>query len=269
MKDHHPLPQAGHLDNTQGGEAEARLLEARIKTLEQHGKEAMSPHDIRNGYTPEGVVRLLRGQIAYLRDNSPEAIHQKANIATGHNLERARLEKKGHAQTLPMSGQADKWSSLEEIGLHLEHFVRIQAKAQAEKAKTWQDGLGRSWPLYLLRDELLRLEALYQEKKNETPKPKNTGPAMETETQNTPPGGDSGAVVLFEQTSEIRAAIATLKSEQRETRKLYKKAIATLDQALASIYNDYDDKQLRLFDETPNLPEEVEKLIAHPTVLGN
>ena len=92
---------------------------------------------------------------------------------------------------------------------------------------------------------------------------------MQDEDKTNPQGGETtGAAILFEQTSEIRAAIATLKSEQRETRKLYKKAIATLDQALAGIYNDYDDKQLRLFDETPNLPEEVEKLLAHPTVLG-
>lgn len=263
MKSHHPLPQAGHLDNPQGGESEARLLEARIKTLEELGEGAMSPHDLKNGYTPAGIIRLLRGQIDFLRDNSPETIHAKANLATGHNLERRRLEKKGLTTYLPISGQATNRSSLEEIRLHLDHFVRIQAKAQAENATSWQDGLGRSWALYLLRDELLRLEALYQDKT------KNTGPPMEDQEKTNPQGGETtGAAILFEQTSEIRAAISTLKSEQRETRKLYKKAIATLDQALASIYNDYDDKQLRLFDETPSLPDEVEKLLDHPTVLG-
>ena len=263
MKSHHPLPQAGHIDTPGGGESEALLLKARIRTLEENGEAAMSPHDLQNGYSPAGIIRLLRGQIDFLRDTSEETMHAKANLATGHNLERARLERKGLTTYLPMSGQATDRSSLEEIKLHLDHFVRIQAKAQVEKANTWTDGLGRSWALYLLRDELLRLEALYQDKT------KNTGPPMQDEDKTNPQGGETtGAAILFEQTSEIRAAIATLKSEQRETRKLYKKAIATLDQSLAGIYNDYDDKQMRLFDETPNLPEEVEKLLAHPTVLG-
>ena len=75
--------KAGHLDTPGGGESEATLLEARIKTLEENGKEAMSPHDWQNGYSPAGLIRLLRGQIDFLRDNSPETLHAKANLATG------------------------------------------------------------------------------------------------------------------------------------------------------------------------------------------
>ena len=269
MKDHHPLPQACHLDNP-GGEAEALLLEARIKTLEQNGSEAMSPHDLKNGYTPAGIIRLLRGQIDFLRDNTPDAIHAKANLASGHNLERARLEKKGLELHLPESRKATPQASVEEIRLHLKHYAAINAKTQADKAKRWQDGLGRSWPLYMLRDEILRLENLLSKKEAEQAqannKQKNEEPAMERNDENPPGGEDNGAARLFEQTSEIRAAISTLKSEQRETRKKYKKAIATLDQALEGIYHEYEDKQLLLFSDTPNLPEDVEALLAHPSI---
>ena len=46
-------------------------------------------------------------------------------------------------------------------------------------------------------------------------------------------GGGDGAAKLFEQTSDIRRAMDFLRSEQRETRKRYKKALTTLEQGLA------------------------------------
>ena len=76
-----------------------------------------------------------------------------------------------------------------------------------------------------------------------------------------------GAAKLFEQTSDIRRAQAQLKSEQRETRKRYKKALAVLDSALTCIYDGFEDKQLKLFDEEPELPEEVTALIDHPSLM--
>ena len=79
-------------------------------------------------------------------------------------------------------------------------------------------------------------------------KPKQTGKTMTDEEKKEE--GD-GAAKLFEQTSDIRRAQAQLKSEQRETRKRYKKALAVLDSALTSIYDGFEDKQLKLFDEEP------------------
>ena len=58
-----PPPQALHLDNDPPGESDLMLLHSRMMTLKRHGVEAMSPHDIRNGYTPRDIIRLLLGQI--------------------------------------------------------------------------------------------------------------------------------------------------------------------------------------------------------------
>ncbi len=70
LKDHSqkaPPPSACHLDNPQGGAGEIQLLEARVKTLEQDGLEAMSSHDLRHGYTVQEVIGILQRQIKHLR----------------------------------------------------------------------------------------------------------------------------------------------------------------------------------------------------------
>tara|TARA_R110002167_G_scaffold162975_1_gene359630 strand:- start:811 stop:1065 length:255 start_codon:yes stop_codon:yes gene_type:complete len=77
-----PLPQASHLDDP-FGEASAQLLEARIRTLEDHGKDAMSPMDIKNGYSPFDIMRFLDAQIAFIRDNSPNMIKIKKTKGGG------------------------------------------------------------------------------------------------------------------------------------------------------------------------------------------
>ena len=77
----------------------------------------------------------------------------------------------------------------------------------------------------------------------------------------------SGAAKLFEQTSSIRSAIQTLESEQRETRKRYKKALKTLREGLDNIYFAYEDKQMLLFEEEPSLSPEVAELITHPSLM--
>lgn len=92
------------------------------------------------------------------------------------------------------------------------------------------------------------------------------------ETENNPQGGvppeeGSGAAQLFEQTSSIRSAIQTLESEQRETRKRYKKALKTLREGLDNIYFSYEDKQMLLFEEKPELSPEVAELILHPSLM--
>lgn len=258
-------PQACYLDNAAGGEGEALLLEARIKTLRQNGEKAMSPADLKNGYSPSSIIRLLEGQVLYLRDNSPETLHAKANLATGHNLERSRLQKKGFEIQLPRTGQADQFSSIEETSLHLEYFKKIKATLPT-LAKTWLDGLGRSWPLFMLRDEISRLEILLNLKiKDQNENQKKEGLPMEHK-KNNDPGEANSAALLFEQTNDIRQAINTLKSEQRETRKAYKKAIATLELALEEIYQGFEDKQMLLFNEMPALAEEVKRLIEHPSI---
>lgn len=57
------IPQAMFLDNPEGGNLEIRLLYARIETLKKDGEAAMSPGDLRNGYTPDGVVRMMTRQL--------------------------------------------------------------------------------------------------------------------------------------------------------------------------------------------------------------
>jgi|TARA_R110001592_G_scaffold25171_1_gene96005 hypothetical protein len=84
---------------------------------------------------------------------------------------------------------------------------------------------------------------------------------MDAETEKT------GAEKLFEQTSEIRRAIFTLKAEKRETNKRYKKAVTTLEQSLEGIYDNFDDMQMLLFSEEPRLSPEVSELIAHPSLM--
>ena len=224
----------------------------------------MSPADLKNGYSPDSIIRLLKGQVLYLRDKSPEALHAKANIATGHNLERSRLQKKGFQIQLPRTGQADQFSSIEEIELHLEYFKKIK-EIIPPGAKTWLDGLGRTWPLFMLRDELSRLEVLMDLKtKDQNENQKKEDPLMDDNIEKTPGGGS--AALLFEQTNDIRQAANSLKSEQRETRKAYKKAIATLELALEEIYQGFEDKQMLLFNEMPALAEEVKRLIEHPSI---
>ena len=70
FKDHSkkaPPPSACHLDNPLGGAGEIQLLEARVKTLQVDGIEAMSSHDLRHGYTVQGIIGLLNKQIKHLR----------------------------------------------------------------------------------------------------------------------------------------------------------------------------------------------------------
>ena len=90
---------------------------------------------------------------------------------------------------------------------------------------------------------------------------------MDDNIENSPGGGS--AALLFEQTNDIRQAANSLKSEQRETRKAYKKAIATLERGLEEIYQAFEDKQMLLFEELPALSDEVAKLIDHPSITSS
>ena len=58
-----PPPQALHVDHDPPGESDLMLLHGRMMTLKKHGVEAMSPHDIRTGYKPRDIIRLILGQI--------------------------------------------------------------------------------------------------------------------------------------------------------------------------------------------------------------
>ena len=193
MSKKRPPPSAAHLDNPEGGVAEIQLLQGRIKTLEKHGEEAMSEMDVRLGYKPEGIIRVLRDQIQHLKN---------------------QMEPK----------QGDEMS---------------------EGHKASHENLSRG---------------IDEEKIKETRERLASPPNEEG-------GGGDGAAILFEQTSDIRRAVASLRSEQRETRKRYKKAVTTLELALEGIYDSFEDKQMRLFDEEPQLSDEVQGLIEHPSLM--
>ena len=49
---------------------EINLLKARLATIRKDGVKAMSEHDIRNGYKPENIERLLRSQIKHMEGKS-------------------------------------------------------------------------------------------------------------------------------------------------------------------------------------------------------
>ena len=60
---------ATHLDNADHPtHLEVNLLKARLATIQKDGTKAMSEHDIRNGYKPQGIARLLRSQIKHLEN---------------------------------------------------------------------------------------------------------------------------------------------------------------------------------------------------------
>jgi len=58
-----PPPQALYMDNVPGGDPEIQLLYARLGTYKMDGEKAMSPHDLRNGYTPKSIIRMLTRQL--------------------------------------------------------------------------------------------------------------------------------------------------------------------------------------------------------------
>tara|TARA_Y100000593_G_scaffold87097_1_gene166979 strand:- start:124 stop:768 length:645 start_codon:yes stop_codon:yes gene_type:complete len=57
------IPQAMFLDNPEGGDLEIRLLYARIETLKEGGEKAMSPGDIKNGFSPDYIVLMMTRQL--------------------------------------------------------------------------------------------------------------------------------------------------------------------------------------------------------------
>ena len=57
-----------YLDNPDGGDQEIQLIKGRINTLRRYGEEAMSPHDIRNGYTPRGIIRMMTRQLLVMME---------------------------------------------------------------------------------------------------------------------------------------------------------------------------------------------------------
>ena len=58
-----PPPQALYLDNVPGGDPEIQLLYARLATYKMDGEKAMSPHDLRNGYSPKSIIRMMTRQL--------------------------------------------------------------------------------------------------------------------------------------------------------------------------------------------------------------
>ena len=61
-----PPPQALYLDNVPVGDPEIHLLYARLATYKMDGEKAMSPHDLRNGYTPKSIIRMMTRQLVVM-----------------------------------------------------------------------------------------------------------------------------------------------------------------------------------------------------------
>ena len=73
-----PPPQALYLDNVPGGDQEIALLTARLGTYKLDGEKAMSPHDIRNGYTPGCIIRMISRQLLHLLEIKQAALEDGA-----------------------------------------------------------------------------------------------------------------------------------------------------------------------------------------------
>ena len=54
------------MDNVPGGDPEIQLLYARLATYKMDGEAAMSPHDLRNGYTPKSIIRMMTRQLVVM-----------------------------------------------------------------------------------------------------------------------------------------------------------------------------------------------------------
>jgi len=79
-----PAPQALHLDEPSGGgpqQMQIDLLSARLQTIINHGREAMSPHDLKWGYSPEYIAKLLQTQILVMLRKRLEEVQAKGYAA--------------------------------------------------------------------------------------------------------------------------------------------------------------------------------------------
>ena len=75
LKDCSMTSTATHLDNADNPTTlEIILLKARLATIRKDGVKAMSDHDIRNGYNPESIEKLLRSQIKHMEGKMTDEI---------------------------------------------------------------------------------------------------------------------------------------------------------------------------------------------------
>mgnify|MGYP005818308253 FL=1 len=71
-----PPPQALYMDNVPGGDPEIQLLYARLGTYKMDGEKAMSPHDLRNGYTPKTIIRMMTRQLLVMLKAKESALEE-------------------------------------------------------------------------------------------------------------------------------------------------------------------------------------------------
>ena len=249
-----PPPSATHQDDPLGGVEQIAILEARMKTLEEHGEEAMSEHDLRFGYTPQSIIRLLKRQIVFLRRDDEIKASLARHREDEKRLNAKRLAKVKHQKQINEDEKKMSEGSKGKKGVETLVDMKREGKAIDEARAASHESLT------VPQDEKMK------ETRERISKLKKGGSGFVELPADVGEGSD-GAAKLFEQTSDIRRAIGTLRSEQRETRKRYKVAITTLEDALEGIYDSFDDKQMRLFDEEPALGEEVQSLVDHPSLM--
>ena len=71
-----PPPQALYMDNVPGGDPEIQLLYARLATYKMDGEKAMSPHDLRNGYSPKSIIRMMTRQLLVMLKAKESALEE-------------------------------------------------------------------------------------------------------------------------------------------------------------------------------------------------
>lgn len=74
-------------------EDDAESIKARIKALEGMGWDAMAVGDVMNGYTPEGIIRFLKGRLSFLEDQSPRAMEFRKQRRAAEAMEQKRKDK--------------------------------------------------------------------------------------------------------------------------------------------------------------------------------
>ena len=70
-----PEPSSLHLDNPNPGKRDILLLQARLQTYEAHGQDALSPQEVREGFSSDHVIYRLTEKIQQLEEMNKPSTH--------------------------------------------------------------------------------------------------------------------------------------------------------------------------------------------------